>query len=150
MGRFFRQRAATTKAGRSQSAAESIPWHEKIASTARSHGAMPYTVEGFVEITEAVRRGHAVLVRRETAEVADGVTVFDSRSSVSPITGAFSPVPAPKVADPVVAILRFNVGSARFVLQDAGSATGGIELTPRRLQRYLDAPDRSTGVALGA
>lgn len=110
---------------------------------------MPYVVEGFTEITDAVRRGHAVLVRREQVEVADGVTVFDAGST--PMTGAFSPVSAKtKAAPPIVAILRFDHGSARFVLQDAASPAGAVQLTPKRLAKYLDAPDRSVGVALGA
>ena len=54
------------------------PWWDEVAGNARAHGALPYVVEGFTEITDAVRRGHAVLVRREEAEVAEGVTVFDA------------------------------------------------------------------------
>lgn len=107
---------------------------------------MPYVVEGFTEITDAVRRGHAVLVRRERVEVADGVTVFEDGSTA--MTGPFTPLP--EGGTPVVAILRFDVGSARFVLQDASSPAGAVQLTPKRLQRYLAAPDRSVGVALGA
>jgi hypothetical protein len=121
-------------------------WWDEVAGNARAHGARPYVVEGFAEITDAVRRGHAVLVRREPAEVADGITIFDA--GATPVTGSFGPV-----ADqppPVVAILRFDVGTARFVLQDAASPAGAVQLTPRRLARYLDAPDRSVGVALGA
>jgi hypothetical protein len=124
-------------------------WWDEIAGNARAHGARPYVVEGFTEITDAVRRGHAVLVRREQAEVADGVTVFDADST--PVTGAFSPVSErTKAQPPVVAILRFDVGTARFVLQDAASPAGAVQLTPKRLARYLDAPDRQVGVALGA
>ena len=104
-------------------------------------------VEGFTDITDAVRRGHAVLVRREQVEVADGVTVFDEDST--PVTGPFAARPA-DAREPVVAILRFDVGTARFILQDAGSAAGAVHLTPRRLATYLDSPDRSVGVALGA
>jgi hypothetical protein len=121
-------------------------WWDEIAGNARAHGARPYVVEGFAEITEAVRRGHAVLVRREQAEVADGMTIFESGSS--PMTGAFGP--GATDPPPVVAILRFDIGSARFVLQDVASPAGAVQLTPRRLARYLDAPDRSVGVALGA
>ncbi|MCW2927476.1 MAG: hypothetical protein JWM86_1444 [Thermoleophilia bacterium] len=128
---------------------ESAAWWDEVASNARAHGAMPYVVEGFTEITEAVRRGHAVLVRREQAEVAEGITVF--QAGATPMTGAFSPVSdRTREAPPIVAILRFDVGTARFVLQDAGSPAGAVQLTPKRLARYLDAPDRSVGVALGA
>lgn len=122
-------------------------WWDEVAGNARAHGARPYVVEGFTEITDAVRRGHAVLVRRERAEVAEGVTVFEH--GATPVTGAFGPSGAP-ATPPVVAILRFDVGTARFVLQDAGSPAGAVQLTPRRLARYLDAPDRHVGVALGA
>jgi hypothetical protein len=116
---------------------------------ARSHGAMPYVVEGFTEITEAVRRGHAVLVRREAAEVADGITVFDA--GATPVTGPFGNLPnKAQEAQPIVAILRFDVGTARFVLQDAASPAGAVQLTPKRLARYLDSPGREVGVALGA
>jgi hypothetical protein len=125
-----------------------LPWWEEVAGNARAHGALPYVVEGFTEITEAVRRGHAVLVRREQAEVADGITVFEPGST--PVTGAFASIGVEQSPPPIVAILRFDVGSARFVLQDAGSPAGAVQLTPRRLARYLDAPDRSVGVALGA
>jgi hypothetical protein len=125
------------------------PWWDEVAGNARAHGALPYVVEGFTEITDAVRRGHAVLVRREQAEVAEGITVFDAGST--PVTGAFSPVSEQtQAAPPIVAILRFDAGSARFVLQDAASPAGAVQLTPKRLARYLDAPDRSVGVALGA
>jgi hypothetical protein len=124
-------------------------WWDDVAGNARAHGAMPYVVEGFTEITDAVRRGHAVLVRREQVEVADGVTVFEA--GATPVTGAFSPVSErTSAAPPIVAILRFDVGTARFVLQDAGSPAGAVQLTPKRLARYLDSPDRSVGVALGA
>jgi hypothetical protein len=125
------------------------PWWDDVAGNARAHGARPYVVEGFTEISDAVRRGHAVLVRRERVEVADGVTVFDA--GATPVMGAFSPVSeSTRSAPPIVAILRFDMGTARFVLQDAGSATGAVQLTPRRLARYLDSPERSVGVALGA
>ena len=123
------------------------PWWDEVAGNARAHGALPYVVEGFSEITDAVRRGHAVLVRREQVEVADGVTVFEE--GTTPVSGPFAPVPR-DAAPPVVAILRFDIGTARFVLQDAATPTGAVQLTPRRLAVYLDAPDRSVGVALGA
>lgn len=122
-------------------------WCDELARNARAHGAAPYVVEGFTDITDAVRRGHAVLVRREQVEVADGVTVFEAGST--PATGPFA-ARSTSGAEPIVAILRFDVGTARFVLQDAGSATGAVHLTPRRLATYLDSPDRSVGVALGA
>jgi len=141
--RFGRTPPSTSQAA----PAAETPWWEEISLNARSHGAMPYVVEGFTEITEAVRRGHAVLVRREAAEVADGITVFDQ--GATPVTGPFQALPAKEVA-PVVAILRFDVGSARFVLQDAASPAGAVQLTPKRLANYLNAPGRETGVALGA
>lgn len=120
------------------------PWHERYARTARAHGALAYEVEGFVEVTEAVRRGHAVIVRRERVEVADGVTVFPTPS----------PPPRPEgssAADSVAAILRFDIGSACYMLHDAtgSEAQAPVALTPRRLQRYLDAPARRVGVAIG-
>jgi hypothetical protein len=123
-------------------------WCDELARNARAHGASPYVVEGFADITDAVKRGHAVLVRRECVEVADGVTVFDSEAT--PITGPFAAQPRKSAAEPIVAILRFDVGTARFVLQDAHSPAGGVQLTPRRLATYLDDPDRSIGIALGA
>lgn len=127
---------------------DAAPWWEAIAGNARAHGALPYVVEGFTEITDAVRRGHAVLVRREQVEVADGVTIFDADST--PSSAFVPPQAAAATAPPVVAILRFDVGTARFLLQDAGSPVGAVQLTPKRLARYLDSPERSTGVALGA
>ena len=150
MGRSLRfGRAGRKHDGPAGDTPAATPWWEDVAGNARSHGAMPYVVEGFTEITDAVRRGHAVLVRREHAEVADGVTVFDV--GATPVTGAFAQVSEQtKAAPPVVAILRFDVGTARFVMQDAASPAGAVQLTPRRLARYLDAPDRSVGVALGA
>ena len=93
-------------------AGEPHPWWDDVAGNARAHGALPYVVEGFTEITDAVRRGHAVLVRREQAEVADGVTVFESGST--PMSGAFSTVSErASAAPPIVAILRFDVGPTR-------------------------------------
>lgn len=123
-------------------AQQAHPWWQELAGNARAHGALPYVVEGFTEIVDAVRRGHPVLVRRERVEVADGITVFD--------VDIVSSTSTKQEGDPVVAILRFDVGTARFVLQDPASPVGGIQLTPKRLARYLDSPDRSTGVALGA
>lgn len=149
MGRSLR-RAQTGPDGAS---GEPRAWWDDVAGNARAHGALPYVVEGFTEITDAVRRGHAVLVRREQVEVADGVTVFEAGATPSRLTslGPFSPVSErTQAAPPIVAILRFDVGTARFVLQDAGSPAGAVQLTPKRLARYLDAPDRSVGVALGA
>jgi hypothetical protein len=142
MGRSLRFRRAAA----GDEASPSAQWWDEVAGNARAHGARPYVVEGFAEITEAVRRGHAVLVRREQAEVADGMTIFEAGST--PMTGAFGPAATDRA--PIVAILRFDIGSARFVLQDAASPAGAVQLTPRRLARYLDAPDRSVGVALGA
>ncbi len=141
MGRSLRRIGKQPEPGRH------AEWWDEMVGNARAHGARPYVVEGFSEITEAVRRGHAVLVRREQAEVADGITVFDA--DAVGVTGAFGPERVSSTP-PVVAILRFDVGTARFVLQDAGSPAGAVQLTPRRLARYLDAPDRSVGVALGA
>lgn len=112
-----------------------LSWWDELAQNARNHGARPYIVEGFTEVTDAVKRGHAVLVRRERAQVSDTVTVFEHELSND--------------ESAVVAILRFDVHTARFVLQDATSSTLSIQLTPRRLARYLDAPERSVGVALG-
>ena len=138
-GRTARSADASAPAG-------AAPWWEEISTNARTHGALPYVVEGFTEITEAVRRGHAVLVRREAAEVADGITVFDE--GATPVTGPFQSLPTE--AAPIVAILRFDVGSARFVLQDAASPAGAVQLTPKRLATYLASPGREMGVALGA
>ncbi|MCW2924419.1 MAG: hypothetical protein JWM98_1823 [Thermoleophilia bacterium] len=146
MGRSLR---SGKQAHASGTAAEEQPWWEGVAGNARAHGALPYVVEGFQEISDAVRRGHAVLVRREQVEVSEGMTVF--ADGATPVTGAFSPISErTKAAPPIVAILRFDVSTARFVLQDAGTPAGAVQLTPRRLARYLDAPDRSVGVALGA
>jgi hypothetical protein len=128
-------------------AAATESWWDSIASNARAHGARPYVVEGFTEISDAVRRGHAVLIRRERAEVADGITVFDD--APAGVSGAFGPA-STMAPPPIVAVLRFDLGTARFVVQDSSSPTGGVQLTPRRLATYLNAPDRSVGVALGA
>ena len=123
-------------------------WWSQIERNARAHGALPYRVEGFTEISDAVRRGHAVLVRRETVEVADGIVVFDDARSGAP-PQAFGPS-LPEQERAVAVILRFDPSTARFVLQDMASAAGAIQLTPRRLARYLEHPTRSTGIALGS
>ena len=62
------------------------------------------------------------------------------------VTGPFSPA-AMHEPEPVVAVLRFDVGTARFVIQDAASPTGGVQLTPRRLANYLSALARRRGRA---
>ena len=112
MGRSLRR----AESGRDNASGAAVSWWDDVAGNARAHGALPYVVEGFTEITDAVRRGHAVLVRREEVEVAEGVTVFDA--GATPVTGAFSPVSERmKASPPIVAILRFDVGTARFVLQ---------------------------------
>lgn len=155
-------------------AATGAAWHEDVMRAAGAQGALPYLVEGFTEINEAVRRGHAVLLKREAAEVADGITVFAD----APGTALDAPGTAPDMrdgslilarrdlqppigADPVgyfrrlggsllVTISRFDVRTARFVVQDGASAIGAIELTPKRLARYVSEPRRAVGVALGA
>ena len=133
------------------------PWYDALARTARDHGALPYVVEGFTEIVDAVRRGHAVLVRRERCEVAEGIVVFDedgTAMSDALAPASHRPSPADGARDPsrppVVAILRFDPGTARFILQDPAASSGAVQLTPRRLQRYLAEPEREVGVALGA
>jgi hypothetical protein len=113
---------------------------------ARAHGAYPYVVEGFLEITEAVRRGHSVLIRREAAEVADGISIFEE--TVDP--GTAEPSILGAAIEPVATILTFDVRVARFVIQDPRSVVGSVQLTPKRLQQYLDAPGRQQGIALGA
>lgn len=113
---------------------EEGPWHEAVARTARLHGAMPYVVEGFMEVTEAVRRGHPVVVRKERAEVSAGQVVFADAADLD---------------EAVVTITRFDLGTARFVVQDPESPIGAVQLTPKRLQAYLAEPERSVGVALG-
>jgi hypothetical protein len=124
-------------------------WVAELLAVTRAHGAWSYKVEGFFDITDAVRRGHPVLVRREAAEVAEGVRVFDRPAGAAKPTGPLSWL-ADEHPDEVVTLVRFDVGTARFVLQDVGSAAGEVALTPRRLQKYLDDPARSVGVALGA
>ncbi len=152
MGRF-RDRLRRDRAhGRTaDGAASSTPWHERAVQSARAHGALPYVVEGYGEISDAVRRGHAVLLRRERCEVADNVVVFDE----PPASGVHVSVPIARPdrkapSTPLVTVVNFDPLTARFVLRDAVGATGSIQLTPRRLQRYLDDPARMVGVALGA
>lgn len=111
-------------------------WCTRLSQSAKAHGGAPYVVEGFEEINAAVKRGHAVLVRRECAEVADGVTVFADASI--------------KNDQDVAAILKFDINTAQFVLQNAHQPTDTVSLTPRRLATYLSDPERSFGVALGA
>lgn len=129
-------------------------WYEDVVRLARAQGAMPYVVEGFVEIYEAVRRGHAVMLKREECVVAEGVTVFADSPAAPADDDALA-------ADPigwfrrlgsamVVTVARFDPRTARFVLQDTASVVGSLELTPKRLQRYVDSPGRAVGVALGA
>lgn len=110
-------------------------WFDDVIVNARSQGALPYLVEGYPEVMEAVRRGHAVLVRRLPCQVTDTVSVFDDAYSTE---------------DAVVTVIRFDVRTARYVITDPHSAVGSLELTPKRLERYLDDPMRSIGIALGA
>lgn len=129
-------------------------WYEDVVRLARAQGALPYVVEGYVEINEAVRRGHAVLLKRERAQVADGVIVFDDLSADAGSSPATTPPPLaamePAVLRPLVTVASFDVRSARYVLQDGASAVGSIQLTPKRLARYVAEPRRAVGVALGA
>lgn len=120
-------------------------------AAARSHGAMPYLVEGFIEVNEAVRRGHSVMIIREEAEVADGVRIFDSDTAVSgrALTGT-PPITVSPASTQMVTVVSFDTATARFVLRDSRSAAGSTELTPKRLERYLADPSRQVGVALGA
>lgn len=128
-------------------------WYEDVERLARAQGALPYVVEGFVEIYEAVRRGHAVLLKREPCAVADGVTVFDAGSGAGDDGDRVVLDPAGWFRRPggsdVVTVSRFDVRTARFVVQDPASAVGSIELTPKRLQRYVADPGRAVGIALG-
>ncbi len=94
-------------------------------------------VAGFLEINDAVRRGHPVLLRRRRCDVADGITVFNGVQHVD-------------AGQPVVTVLRFDPARARFVLRDGGSAVGAVELTPKRLARYLERSGCGDGIALGA
>jgi hypothetical protein len=124
-------------------------WVQELVAATRAHGAWSYRVEGFFDITDAVRRGHPVLVRREAVEVADGVHVFEKTVAANQVNGPLAWL-ADEHADEIVTLLRFDIGTAKFVLQDIGSAVGEVALTPKRLQRYLDDPQRCVGVALGA
>jgi hypothetical protein len=146
LGRFFSRPERVEVTVSSVQGQTEERWYDGMVRAARSHGAYPYVVEGFIEITEAVRRGHAVLIRREEAEVADGVRVFEERER-GPIEQAGFAVAS---SDPVATILSFNARTARFVIQDPRSAVGSVELTPKRLQAYLAADGREVGVALGA
>lgn len=111
---------------------------------------MPYVVDGFHEVSEAVRRGHSVLLVRERCEVADGVVVFDEThgGSVHPSIPITRPQASPR--QPLVSVVRFDPATARYEMRDAVGATGAVQLTPRRLQQYLAEPKRSIGVALGS
>jgi hypothetical protein len=129
---------------------QDVAWHERALRSARLHGAMPYVVEGFQEINDAVRRGHSVLLRRERCEVAQGVVVFDDDHAAAARTTMPIAQPRREPSTPLVTVVSFDTATARFVLQDAVGAAGAIQLTPRRLQQYLSDPDRMTGVALGA
>jgi hypothetical protein len=99
-------------------------------------------VEGFSEVSEAVRRGHPVLLRREQATVAEGVTVFAAAGATATWPGGQGPVDT-------VTVQAFDVRTARFVVRDGASLVGELELTPRRLAAYLADPERAVGVALG-
>lgn len=112
-------------------------WQHRLVSNAQHQGRMPYVVEGFFEIHDAVRRGHPVVVERATCQVADGTTVFADDDS-------------PSDQPTLVTITRFDPTRARFVITDPVSEVGTVELTPRRLQVYLSNDGRDTGVALGA
>jgi hypothetical protein len=127
-----------------------MPWYDELSANARAHGAYPYVVEGFMEVVEAVRRGHSVLVRRVSAEVAEGVRVFDTPPRGPGIPGSPMEALCASGDGEVVTILRFDVSTARFELRDAGGGGEAIQLTPKRLQRYLSQPDCGMGVALGA
>lgn len=118
-------------------------WPDTAVDQARQQGAFPYVVEGFAEVSEAVRRGHAVMLRRETCTVAEGITVFSERSSAG--AAGF----AAATDQDLVTVSKFEVRTARFLVNDPYSATGSIELTPKRLQRYLLDDQRAVGVALG-
>lgn len=110
-------------------------WFDDVLDNARTQGSLPYLVEGYPEVMEAVRRGHAVLVRRVPCQVTETIAIFDDQYSTD---------------DAVVTVIRFDVRTARYVVTDPYTAVGALELTPKRLERYLDHPQRSIGVALGA
>lgn len=140
MGRWFGTRGRKPEQQVAVAAAVqqsgSSDWYDDVIVTARAEGSMPYLVEGYPEINEAVRRGHAVLLRREPCDVTDTVRIFDTRPDNDP--------------DAVVTVLRFNVRTARYVISDPASTVGSLELTSKRLERYLADPRRSVGIALGA
>jgi hypothetical protein len=95
---------------------------------------MAYEVEGFFEVSDAVRRGHAVIVRRSSCEVSPGSTVFAG---------------TPDGEVQLVTIRRFDPTTARYEVDDPFDGTGaGLQLTPRRLAVYLAHPERESGVAL--
>ena len=147
--RVRRGRAHDRPAG---AAGSELSWHERAVRSARAHGAMPYVVEGYTEISEAVRRGHSVLLRRQRCEVAEGIVVFDEVGaadirSALPMSGAAR---AQQPSTPLVTVVSSDAGTARFVPRDAVGATDSVQLTPRRLERYLSDPERHVGVALGA
>lgn len=150
MGRWsFRSRLGARGAAGEQP--PTPEWYELAMVAARSRGAMPYLVEGFLEVNEAVRRGHAVMIVREEAEVADGVRIFDPGMAAAGRTSSGSePTTEDSAATRMVTVLRFDPGTARFVLRDAQSEGAPTELTPKRLERYLADPSRRVGVALGA
>jgi len=130
---------------------EAGPWYDELAANARAHGAYPYVVEGFMEVVEAVRRGHAVLIRRVETEVADGVRVFANPVPSMGTPGSPLAELCSSVDEGVVTILSFDLSTARFELQDAsGGGMGAVQLTPKRLQRYMSQPETEVGVALGA
>jgi hypothetical protein len=120
-----------------------------VRATASAQGQLPYVVEGFTEVSEAVRRGHPVLLRREPATVAEGITVFEPSTRHGSDAGAASSVAFAGAPGDTVTVQSFDVRTARFVVRDATSVVGELELTPRRLAAYLADPDRAVGVALG-
>lgn len=144
MGLFTRKRSGRQAAGSAQARGESRPWPERVAESASENGAFPYVVEGFAEVSEAVRRGHAVVLPREACKVADGISVFEDRSE----SGASAFGGAGGHPD-LVTVSKFEVRTARFLVTDPYSAVGSIELTPKRLQRYMLDERRAVGVALG-
>lgn len=158
MGRFrlmpTRNRRSQPQAG--AAATVRAEWYEHVEKMARAGGAFPYVVEGFTEISEAVRRGHRVVLKREQCEVADGITIFDEQpgaphSGAPPADGALLAGWFPRIGSArVVTVSAFNLLSARFTIEDGGSPDGTLELTPRRLANYVADPARAIGIALGA
>ncbi len=158
MGLFRTQKAAANKGNSSGVCGE--PWHDQMVRVARAGGAFPYVVEGFSEITDAVRRGHVVLLKREECEVSEGITIFgrssgdhDLQQAASPmwsVKRSVSPNQAEKPSQSAVAVLRFDVSTARFVLQDSVGVVEAVQLTPKRLFKYVSEGQRDIGVALGA